>query len=295
MPMRLFTTFVIIFLIILISSFSIAQDLIPYRKGNHWGYVDKNKKIVVVPKFEQTQPFENGRGAVMINQKWGYVDATGKLVVACRFESASPYFILNDSLQAVVKLEDKWINIDQLGRPKALKFPPEKVVPEETGFVNYQTFEKDGLFGMTRYKDYYEKGHYIFGWDTLFQPKYAVLREGSHGKFIARNKKDKYGIITPTDSIIVPFNYDDINYIADDRTFYLRKGSNFGAVNTAGVTVVEVKFKSVTHHSNGLFKVDLQNGKSGYIFNGQEYWEELPPPGSVPAKPVSAPATPGKK
>jgi hypothetical protein len=278
--------------ILLNATYSLSQELIPYRKGDLWGFVDKNKKVIVLPKYELAQPFEYERAAVMIDKKWGYIDASGKLVILCRYQSASPFFNINDTIQANVKIDGQWINIDKMGRPKTLNFPLEKVISEEVGFVNYQIYSVDGLYGMTKYKDYYEKGKYVFGWDTLFKPKYQVLREGSNGFFIARNNKERYGVITPSDSILVPFQYDEIIYVPEDKTFFLKKGNFFGAVDASGANLIEVKYKSVVHHSNGLFRVDLSNGKIGYILNGQEYWEESPSPGSVPAKPVSAP---GKK
>ena len=32
-------------------------DLIPYRKGDKWGYCNKEKRIVIVPKFDEVEMF----------------------------------------------------------------------------------------------------------------------------------------------------------------------------------------------------------------------------------------------
>ena len=54
--------------IILISLNSIAQtidySLIPYRKGDKWGYADPQRNIVITPKYNEAQWFSEGLAAV---------------------------------------------------------------------------------------------------------------------------------------------------------------------------------------------------------------------------------------
>ena len=52
--------------------------LIPYRKGDKWGYIDKKGKIVIPIQYDDAWPFsDNGLARVKVNGKWGYIDKKG--------------------------------------------------------------------------------------------------------------------------------------------------------------------------------------------------------------------------
>jgi len=46
-----------------------AQELIPYRKGDKWGYCTPDKKIVIAPKYDDgTRFFDEGLAWVLVAQ-----------------------------------------------------------------------------------------------------------------------------------------------------------------------------------------------------------------------------------
>jgi hypothetical protein len=51
-----------------------AQELIPYRKGDKWGYCTPDKKVVVQPKYDFARLFSEGLAWVKLNGKWGFMD-----------------------------------------------------------------------------------------------------------------------------------------------------------------------------------------------------------------------------
>lgn len=58
-------------------------DLIPYRKGNQWGFCDKNKKVVIPYEYDGVLPFgPDGLAFVhtegMVYANIGVIDKTGK-------------------------------------------------------------------------------------------------------------------------------------------------------------------------------------------------------------------------
>ena len=81
--------------IILLSLNSIAQtidySLIPYRKGDKWGYADAQRNIVITPKYNDAQWFSEGLAAVKVGSKWGYVNKQGKLVIPAKFTVAKSF------------------------------------------------------------------------------------------------------------------------------------------------------------------------------------------------------------
>jgi len=45
------------------------QELIPYRKGDKWGYCTPDKKIVIAPKYDDsTRFFDEGLAWVLVAQ-----------------------------------------------------------------------------------------------------------------------------------------------------------------------------------------------------------------------------------
>ncbi|TAG06489.1 MAG: WG repeat-containing protein [Cytophagia bacterium] len=80
-----------IFFIVLLFYISktIAQptpDLIPYRKGNFWGYSDVYKKIKIPCEYEEVKLFVNELAKVKKNGKWGLIDKKGSIFVECEYD-----------------------------------------------------------------------------------------------------------------------------------------------------------------------------------------------------------------
>ena len=85
--------------------------LIPYRKGNKWGYCDRDKKIVIKPVYDDANPFSEDLAAVKINGKWGCIDKKGKMIIQTVYDDIRPFY---DGLAAVT-VDDKWGYIDTKG------------------------------------------------------------------------------------------------------------------------------------------------------------------------------------
>ena len=66
-------------------------DLIPYRKGDKWGFCDKDKNIVIECKYDRVELFSEGLATVSINGKWGVIDEEGKLIVDCTYDFIRPF------------------------------------------------------------------------------------------------------------------------------------------------------------------------------------------------------------
>lgn len=57
------------------------NTLIPSKKDNKWGFVDKNENVVVEYKYDKVTEFnEYGYAGIRVNDKWGVIDSNGNIV-----------------------------------------------------------------------------------------------------------------------------------------------------------------------------------------------------------------------
>lgn len=63
-----------------------AQDIIPYRSGDLWGYSDRQKNIIIPCQFEDARFFIGDLAKVKQNGQWGLVDLEGKLFLSCEYD-----------------------------------------------------------------------------------------------------------------------------------------------------------------------------------------------------------------
>lgn len=69
------------------KAYTQASDvLIPYRKGEWWGYCNSQKKIIIPCQYEETTPFVGELAKVKSKGKWGLIDREGKLFVPCAYD-----------------------------------------------------------------------------------------------------------------------------------------------------------------------------------------------------------------
>jgi hypothetical protein len=52
-------------------------DLIPYRKGNLWGYCDSTKKMIIEPKYDFAYDFSEGTAIVLYKNTKAIIDTAG--------------------------------------------------------------------------------------------------------------------------------------------------------------------------------------------------------------------------
>jgi serine/threonine protein kinase len=61
-------------------------ELIPYRKGNLWGYCDRNKKIIINCNYWEVGLFQNGIAKVYKNWKYGFINRIGEEIIQIKYD-----------------------------------------------------------------------------------------------------------------------------------------------------------------------------------------------------------------
>jgi hypothetical protein len=86
-------------------------SLVPYRKGDLWGYATREGQIVIAPAYERTYLFTgDGLGRVRQNGLFGFIDGKGNMKIKAQFDEATDF----ETGIASVKLKGRkfCINID---------------------------------------------------------------------------------------------------------------------------------------------------------------------------------------
>jgi len=261
-----------------------TNDLIPFRKGNLWGFADKTKKIVIECKYDEVFPFHEGVAFVKHNNSYAMINSEGKAITAFEFE------ILDLSIDLDAEVENPYEFINGYAIVKQGKFG----VVDKTGhFVISPIYDciepfKEGLAAVCKnYKWGFinEKGKEVVPvqYDEVksFNEGYAAVRiqqrwgfidksgrevinlfkydnfkgEGFNEGLAAVSKNGKYGFIDKMDFTVIPFNYDwAYNFHEGLATVKIKRKQ--GAIDQKGNLIIPAIYDEIYPFSDGIAKVD---------------------------------------
>lgn len=264
--------FAIVLLLFIVSLSNAQNDPIPFRKGNKWGYCNKEKQIIIPCRYDSADVFYDcDRAFVKIRGKYGFIDSKGKLVIPAKYEAVGIFRSqYGQNCKAWVTLKGKtvWIdtNVQMCAPPKTFavcRNPDNLIVPG-------RIFEKNGKRGMIKL----ELNSAGFN-DTVLAATYDDLLDD--GEALIAKLNGKWGMLNHENfKKVLPFEYEAIKPF---YTYYLLTGQNglFGIADKYGNIVIPVKYLSNIQFIEGkpFFKVQSPKGKVGYVgFGGVEYFED---------------------
>ncbi|EFV4699761.1 WG repeat-containing protein, partial [Campylobacter coli] len=63
-----------------------SEELARVELNRKYGFMDKNGKIVIEPKFDSIWDFSEELARVELNRRWGFIDRSGKFVIKPKFD-----------------------------------------------------------------------------------------------------------------------------------------------------------------------------------------------------------------
>ncbi|MEZ4981194.1 MAG: WG repeat-containing protein [Saprospiraceae bacterium] len=91
------------------------QILIPYKKGNVYGFANESKKVIIEPKYDLVFPFDSSGFAIIIKDSlYGQINRSGEELIRCIFSS------LEECKEERLFTEDengvkKYVNLTKIG------------------------------------------------------------------------------------------------------------------------------------------------------------------------------------
>lgn len=258
-----------------------TEKLIPYRKGELWGFCTPDKKMVIPCKYDETTPFENGVAMVKINEKWGLIDIKGKEILAPKYKLIQKFqknglaVVANDDyLEGLINLSGK--EIIPCKYSQILRFSDglagflDKTVNlygfiDETGKVIikptyrniYPIFENGRTWVQNEKNQYFfidKQGNPLFNQDF----DYVFNFEGNLAP-VKLNKK--YGLIDINGKLVVPYQYDEL-LTYGHGLFSFSKNEKCYVLDDSGKEILkDLPYDFLSFLSKNLFCVSYDNNK----------------------------------
>lgn len=213
--------------------------------NNKYGYINKQGKEIVSPKYDSAGEFSEGIAPVCKKNKCGYINTNGEIVIPFKFDSAQKF----SEEMAMVCQSYKCGFIDLKGNIKILvsdKF--DDALPFKKGVSIVEKNKKYGLIN--------KKGQIIL--PLKFNKLYSFSND-----LCRINLKNKYGYLNNKAEIVVQPKYDYGDNFSDGLAF-IEIGNKAGYINKNDSLIFEIKDKSRYYQynfSNGL----VPNAQCDYL------------------------------
>lgn len=283
---------------------TVDYSLIPYRKGDKWGYSDPARTIIITPKYDDAQFFSQGYAAVKVGNKWGYINMAGKMVIPAKYTVAKSFrkgYIPNnkeggDSILfagASVRADgyEQCITTRGVVLPKCPAMSdnavPENTIPIEaiTREKTYSVPDNNGLFDkiIDDYKipgndeTYYiaqKNGMYgVFNskFETIVPFEYSAVKKFHAGdkEYLEVQKNGMNGIFTSDGRQDIAPEYSDITLVkGDNKTDYaiLKKDGKSYVKDLSNNDIVSLGYSNITYDNTGGFVVTDNNNNRGFYY-----------------------------
>ncbi len=264
----------LLFICALLPVTASAQQLIPYRKGELWGYADATLKIRVRPEYDAVGRWGRGGLAwVRRGDRYGYVNSTGRLVIPLKYEGAGDF---NGSGTAWVRLDGSSFCLDTSGN----RVPCRDECGGTRGVMHYMASYRNGdKYGLiTPLTQRNEDGKRRYHRDTLPAVWDTLITVGGSYYAVAR-RGDCYGIIDTIGVAVTPDCYESIEAGPDYAhgewlDFLVLEEGRYGLLDYQGKPLIESKYYRMEHFDGALARAWLDENFWGYVDRaGREYFE----------------------
>ncbi len=73
-----------------------------------WGFIDTTGNVIVKPKYNQVENFNDGIAKVRLGQKWGLIDATGNEIIKPTFDAI--YEFIDGKAKVLLDKQEYYMN-----------------------------------------------------------------------------------------------------------------------------------------------------------------------------------------
>lgn len=268
--------FIILLLLTQISGFAQEKKLIPFRKGEKWGFSNKQKELVIKPIYQQVTPFKDGFSTVHIDGKSAIINQSGKYVIspdsnaimpiesnlfiiARRDKSKTIMGLMNEKGNFIIPQKYKSIRPknncleleNQSRKIGVSKITGEIIIPVEYDHIR---FLNDELFVVSK-----ENQQALFDLNgvQLTGFEYMVIGEFRHGLSKVR-KGDYFGYINQKGKLLTEIKY-EMNYAFSEGFAVVKINNKYGLIDTLGNVKIQTKYDLLNDIHLGIASFKKEN------------------------------------
>lgn len=287
------------------------MSLIPYRHGDLWGYARPDKSIVINPSFDDAKWFSAGLAVVRKGNMYGYIDKQGKLVIPFKFYAAKSfhygYFDAKGSHMEggrMVKNQDTvlfagaalkpggnevCINSrgETMSRCPAIneEMTEEKIKDMVVNKKEYGLVNNDGVFDkiIDDYKTAGDEHSYYIGvknslygvvnntFDIIVPFENTTLKKIPVGDkvYLQVEKNYRQGVLNANGTPLVPVENSAVNVVkfSDDKSLLIvSKDGKTGIRDFSNADVLPARYQSIAFDAAGGFELTGDNNAKGFYF-----------------------------
>ena len=232
------------------------------KKGNEYGYMDSDGKVLLDPQFSSIHGFSEGLAAVKLQNKWGYINKQLEMVISPQFTGFSTGNF-SEGL-AIVEKEGKKGYINKKGEI----------------IIDFQfTYAEDFSEGLAAVELNGKWGYIDKNGEFVIKPQYACAFSFSEGLGRVHIDENRNAYINRDGIIVIEHKFD---YDADfhENLAAIRVGNAFngkwGFMDKSGNVVIEPQFSCPEslggpRFSEGLAVAGVKLYQYGYIDKTGKY------------------------
>jgi serine/threonine protein kinase len=262
------------------------DDLIPFRKGNKWGFSLADRRIVVAPKYDGFEPFDGGLAKVWyteqsggdtrgsksskprnVKKRYGFINKAGKEVIEVKYRDAGTF--KNDLIRAFnfsdpqpICFRRKDDGVDPVGCPTPTASSPAPTpAPTRAPPVVFSYETNDD--GKCRFVDgdLNPMTGYVYDECSSLSENMAGVRVGA-----------VWGFIDASGRLKIQPRFQAVKYFSGELAA-AQQNNLWGFINKNGDWVIQVKYTEVCQFSEGWACVkDRETGKYGYVDRAGTVW-----------------------
>lgn len=255
-----------------------SEILIPYRKGELWGYCNKKKKIIIPCQYHDAIPFKDNIAWVCLKNKWGTIDIKGTEITACKYVFDS-YIedLLNNMTDNVfvAQANNKFRLLDYSGN-ELNSFDYEHIGPFKFGLSSVtNTISGEILSGFINLKGEEIVPLIYHDFQPEFYEGYAVVSKNNYRECVINTKGEE--ILNTEYACLLDF-CDGLACAERLSKFLWFKKSKYGYIDIKGKEIISCIYDEAKDFVNGYACVRVKkkwgvidkNGKIIYPFKFDE-------------------------
>ena len=219
----------------------------PYYGILKIGFINKDGKVIVKPKFKRAENFSNGLAAVMSDEsKWGFINKDGMYEIEPEFDLV---YSFNDGLAPVMFNRDTSAEYSYIDKKGNIVINPHFVSPAtpSEGLILGTTVDSPDWVVCINYK-----GDIVF---AIKGDSAGRFKDGLAAYSIAR----KWGFINREGKIVIKPDFDDVRFFSEGFAA-VRVGDKWGFIDKNGKLSVNAEYDMVTDFKEGLSQVSYLKG-----------------------------------